>query len=713
MICTRQQIAAALGVAFAAIISADSSQTTAYAVSADSDSDTVEIVGQLGGPATAITIDGDLAYVGVGPRIVVLDLSGAQPATIGSTEILPTRDGIRDLAAGDGVLYAALSSGIVAFDVADPSVPRRLSDADLPTPAKQIEYGDDHLYVMAGDTIDIYAIPLEPGAAPLAAADLHLDSMKGWQLLKADHHLLVAADRSGFAAFDVSEPSQPEVAAWKEISRVRGVAAAGDYVYLAFVDLTPDPDNPGNVIGETYVVTLDRSGDGDFAEVDRMALDTDGAMPGAILADEGKLYVYWQGKVQVLMLHDPAAPTLGGQVDIPPNLGAHDGGSMLPGVMAAYNGRLIVTFNEYGTDPNREYSGQSGAVVIDSNDPERPDIVADWSEEAPVTALGVLVGNDRLYVGEAWLDGVRIYDISRPAAPVPIGLVRMDAGLRDFAVSGDTLITLDGAGYMQLSDISDASSPKPWHSERIIGSLDVAASASHAFVAFTGEGESGEFIGQISAYELRSDSIERAYTLELDPSHVTVQDLIHDNGWLYLAVGSEGLMLVDARDPNRLRLDGAVETPHSARGLALDEPWAYVATRFPRPPEYEGVPNPPYFGGVRVVDATSKSSPTETGAFQTELSDYRGGSYEWGIAAVDDYVLLAAQEGIVRVVDVSDRASPTQVQNVAVPGQAYRLASYGQHVYVAGKDAGLLILRVNTNDGSGHRVYMPVLLRGM
>jgi hypothetical protein len=48
-----------------------------------------EIVGQIGGSSYAVAVQGDYAYLGVGPRLVVLDISDpSDPTMLGQTDVL-------------------------------------------------------------------------------------------------------------------------------------------------------------------------------------------------------------------------------------------------------------------------------------------------------------------------------------------------------------------------------------------------------------------------------------------------------------------------------------------------------------------------------------------------------------------------------------------------------------------------------------------------
>ena len=67
----------------------------------------VELVGQIGGVTYAVAISGTLAYIGVGPRLVILNVADpAHPAVVGQTGVLP------------GVAYGVAVAGGYAY-VAD------------------------------------------------------------------------------------------------------------------------------------------------------------------------------------------------------------------------------------------------------------------------------------------------------------------------------------------------------------------------------------------------------------------------------------------------------------------------------------------------------------------------------------------------------------------------------------------------------------------
>jgi len=53
-------------------------------------SQNVELVGQIGGSTWAVAVQGNYAYIGVGPRLVILNTADpAHPVVVGQTGVLP------------------------------------------------------------------------------------------------------------------------------------------------------------------------------------------------------------------------------------------------------------------------------------------------------------------------------------------------------------------------------------------------------------------------------------------------------------------------------------------------------------------------------------------------------------------------------------------------------------------------------------------------
>ncbi len=86
------------------------------------------IIYQTGGQINAVAAAGNLAYVGVGPRLYILDVTDpANPQVVGVSGMLPGV--IEDLVVGDGVVYAAAGeAGLWVIDVTDAAAPQPIGD---------------------------------------------------------------------------------------------------------------------------------------------------------------------------------------------------------------------------------------------------------------------------------------------------------------------------------------------------------------------------------------------------------------------------------------------------------------------------------------------------------------------------------------------------------------------------------------------------------
>jgi len=89
---------------------------------------TWQVVGQIGGPTQDVAVQGDYAYVGVGLRLVVLDVTNpVMPTEVGSTTPFPYF--VEDIVvSGTRAYVAAGGAGLRVVDVSDP--PNALAEGD-------------------------------------------------------------------------------------------------------------------------------------------------------------------------------------------------------------------------------------------------------------------------------------------------------------------------------------------------------------------------------------------------------------------------------------------------------------------------------------------------------------------------------------------------------------------------------------------------------
>lgn len=108
---------------------------------------TLELVAQLRGTTYAVHVIGDYAYIGEGPRLVILDISDpANPTEVGRTDVL--RGVVWGLyIVGDYAYVAAGPDGLRVISVADKANPIEVGFLDTPGWAYGVHVVGDYAYV--------------------------------------------------------------------------------------------------------------------------------------------------------------------------------------------------------------------------------------------------------------------------------------------------------------------------------------------------------------------------------------------------------------------------------------------------------------------------------------------------------------------------------------------------------------------------------------
>ena len=202
------------------------------AVSAAADAQNVALIGQIDGSTYAVAVLGNYAYIGVGPRLVILHISNpALPTFVGQTDILP--DVLQDIVMTEDYAYVADgNAGLRVVNISTPSNPTEMGDYDTPGYAYGVAVTGGYAYVADGNAglrvvnISTPSNPTEVGAYDTPGY--------AYGVAVAGGYAYVADGSAGLRVVNVSTPSNPtEVGDYDTPGYAYGVAVTGGYAYVA------------------------------------------------------------------------------------------------------------------------------------------------------------------------------------------------------------------------------------------------------------------------------------------------------------------------------------------------------------------------------------------------------------------------------------------------------------------------------------------------
>jgi len=270
---------------------------TASSPAAQEQSQHVRLVDILGGSVGGFTVQGNYAYLGVGYRFSILDVSDPiQPAVVGQSGIL--LDSVRGVFVTGSYAYVTVASaGLYIFNISNPAAPAWVGFYDTPGWAEDVAVAGSYAYVADFDrglrVIDISdpAEPVEVGFYDPPAGESISVAVVGDYAYLADSTFTGVG--GGLRVVDISNPAAPtEVGYHSTLCRAaKDVVVAGNYAYVAatgchlvILDIS-EPTNP------TFTGMLYKSG-----------LDNGVALDGSIA------YLAGSNGLSVVDVSDPAAP---------------------------------------------------------------------------------------------------------------------------------------------------------------------------------------------------------------------------------------------------------------------------------------------------------------------------------------------------------------------------------------------------------------------
>lgn len=277
---------------------------------------------------------------------------------------------------------------------------------------------------------------------------------------------------------------------------------------------------------------------------------------------------------------------------------------------------------------------QRQLAVVDISDLDHPAVLG-RSAVLPDGIRGVAAAGGYAYVA-ARTAGLRIFDVSNPAAPTEVGFYDEVNDVLGVAVRGT---------YAYITDRGVNAGP------RVVGLhvIDVS-DPSHP--------------SQVGYWEL--PATHPPFSAEVAAVGVTVA-----GDYAYVANLDTGLRIVNVSNPSQPWETGSYTTPGVANQVAVAGDYAYVAD------DYDG---------LRIINVSDPAAPTLAGSYNTP-----GATHD--VAVTGNYAYLADGTAGLRILDISDVGLPVEVGWYDTPTRAWAVAVVEDYVFVADSYGGLRILR--------------------
>lgn len=481
----------------------------------------LELVGALGGWVREVTTKENLAFIGEGVRLVILDSSNpAQPIITGQSSPLP--DILNDIQVIGNYAYVANRfGGFRIFDVSNPTDPIQIGYLQYPGfQLNNLEVVGTRAYLAAGcaggfrivDIADPYN-PVDLGSfmAGDCADDVVVD----------ENFAYVAGQSGGLYILDTTDPQNPVQAS----NLFNGNAAYAlrlfhheslryilmiDGGLLSIIDAT-DPFNPTlkvrtSFIGTTVEINGDYAylGDAYSTRVIDISQPLSPNLVGeyahgaeSIAITPTTIFLAGQGNMHTVNSSDPANLTF----------------------LSAF-GRLLYTF---GVLPIGDMAYMPDGNILTVADPTNPQVIGHYS---PPGYPEVAVYNTYMYAINPAPSELRVFDVSDVTNPSLVNTYTLSSYTYNLAVTNNLLLRFDDADTtLRIFDLSTPASPSE------IGALPL-----------TGLG-----VSEIETY---------------------------DN--LAFLTTPSGLLIVDISHPTQPQILSSYQTSMAFRDVSVNYPYAYL-----------------------------------------------------------------------------------------------------------------------------------------
>lgn len=616
----------------------------------------LKIVNQMGGAVTAVAIEDDLAYLGIGLRLALADVSDPEnPYVVSWSGILPEL--VEQISLDDDYIYVALGeAGLWIFDKSDISSKSPVGIVQTTNPARQFLVQDDLVFVadyLGGygsdsDTNQVLSVvdmsnppqPVEISTLPLPVPATKMEMVDEYLYISFYH----AGDENTLWIVDISDPTQLKmVTAVPELSgRDMTQIETGELLVLSDKLIRVDTNEPINpkiieesqrMIGYDTLSSINRSGNNVFAM--------------NVVGDAG----YCSGN---LLAYDITRIN---------NL------QSLSQLYTRCNVREVVVSNDYlymATD--------HGLAIVDIKSPAETSYIGNLPTIPPLDQIDI--GDFLFGVGD--LGGIFTFSIENLEQQLPlIGEYKTNYSVNDFVANGTRVYIATYWDQIVAIDFTTLDDPQELH----ITEPNYVIEKSDSLVL------EGEYIYVALDWNL---GVFDAITLEWlgennAGSYGGYNSFIVDGNilWIWKRIDGDGVILAeDVTDPKNVKQIGFL--PHKGSELLIDQGFLYTlaGTDCEYIPHYRGCKD----NTLSIIDI---ANPSQMMLLST-LPIY--GDLQ-GMVKADDTMILFGDD--MWVIDVKEPRQPRVINQLETPGFAMDTRIKDDLIYTTIGAGGILILRMD------------------
>ncbi len=458
----------------------------------------LSFLGQTGGISRAVTYDGTYAYLNVGPRVLILDVSDpAHPTVVGDTGVLA---GVPlHMAKVGHYLYVGFpGDGLAIMDVATPSAPRMVTTLWPGEYIWRVKVYGNRAYVVG--LRHFHILDLGNPASPAKVGEYQDASLDLRDVAVVGRTAFVTARSHGLVALDISDPANiRKIGAYDTPGDASSVAVSSHYAYVA------------DVGGGLRVLDIS-----DPAHMTEVGALTHIGYPAHVIVAGAYAYMDIQGsRVGVIDISDPTHPQKVaslrvGNID---DLFLHDS--------TLYAALLY-----------------KGMAVVDVTDPQHPALAGTYDAKTSFLLDTAVSGSKVL--GTAAYQGLFTYDISSPDAPQQAAFVPLGYDMPGITLAGNYAYVAAMTHGMLTFDIQDPEHLRQvGHLDTVGMTWDIAVRDHYAYLA---DGNNGLVIADVT------DPTAPRQVARLDMG-CKAHGVALEGSYAYVACMSGGLRIVDVSDP--------------------------------------------------------------------------------------------------------------------------------------------------------------------